>query len=470
MAGTHTLWSPSAGKRWRTCAGSAVMNDGVPDKTSKEAAEGTTYHSESEAAIRNGTQIAANVGQKRVTDGFKFTITEDDAEYAQGYVDRIRARAHAGCIVSVEVKTDTSEVLGIPGQSGTLDARIFDIANETLEIHDLKMGRGVKVYVWQDSNGGKPPTPGQTPAPRWAGVSDQLGIYGVSVWRNTLYMCDWKFLRLVIDQPCIGHYDEITLTREEVEAFAQSLYVDAQRSFETWKAYREDATHLGNHLTPSLDACRWCYRAGSCRTRAESILKLFPRRDQLQYMAEIPVTAKNLPTLSGAELEKALDRCEEIENWVRSVRAEALGRVECRSPDAPKGWKIVEGRKGDRSYDPEAAQLKAKAAFGSLDGALPAEFYTAPEFKSPAQLEKACKKFGDLGRKVWAAITGDPANGVPSLITQAPGRPSLVRDFDARPELAVQPVTFELRPVGEEFKQSPPVADPKALGAAAGLL
>lgn len=167
--------------------------------------------------------------------------------------------------------------------------------------------------------------------------------------------------------------------------------------------------------------------------------------------------AKNLPLMTGPELAAALDKCEEIEAWMRAVRAEALDRAERKADDRAPGWKIVESRKGDRTANPDDVKRRALRVMADRCGdpidelELPKELYTEPELKSVAQIEKACKKLGDLGKAIWNAITGNPEEGIPSLITQAPGRPQLVRDFDERPELAPQPVTFDLRPVGEEF-------------------
>lgn len=213
--------------------------------------------------------------------------------------------------------------------------------------------------------------------------------------------------------------------------------------------------HLGNHLTPSLDACRWCFRAGSCKVRASHIMRQFPTREQLKYAVEIPVTAKNLPTLSGPELAKALDKVEEIQNWCRAVQAEALQRAEAGSPDKAPGWKLGEGRKGDRTADPEAVLIKVRSVVG--DAPIPAVLYTEPELKSVAQVEKACKKLGAMGKAIWAAIAGTPGDetkgipAIPGIITQAEGRRTLVRDFDARPELAPQATDFALRPADQEF-------------------
>lgn len=461
MAGTHSLWSPSSAKRWRSCTGSVVMNDGVRETASKYAAEGTAYHAVSEDTIRGKySRCVDAVGEVREADGFKFTITEDDADYAQEYVDRIQARMREGAIVQVEVKQDTSEVLGIPGQTGTVDAAVMQIVEETYEINDLKFGAGVRVYAREPD--GKP--------------NDQLFTYGWSGMMRTLFMCDWKWLRLRVHQPRLGHYDEITLSREECEKLGADLLRDAQRSYETWQRFREDATGLQTYLTPSLEACRWCAVAGRCKARAQKMLTWFPTREQIKYMVEVPLTAKNLPVMSDAELAVCLDRAEEIEQWIRSVRAEATGRAE--SGSKIPGWKLTEGRKGDRTANPDDIRRRAVdvvkndpnlSPLGLYDG-LPKELYTEPELKSVAQLEKACKRLGDLGKKIWMHIAGHPGDEkkgippIPSLITQAAGRPTLVRDFDARPELTIQPVTMELRPVGQEFSAA------QHSDAAAGLM
>lgn len=184
---------------------------------------------------------------------------------------------------------------------------------------------------------------------------------------------------------------------------------------------------------------------------------------------------KKLPLLSGPELAAALDKIEEIQAWCRAVQAEALSRAEQKSPDAAPGWKIAEGRKGDRTADPEAVLLRVArvidpTAVDPSEVQLPKELFTAPQLKSVAQIEGACKKLGPLGKAIWEAIKGRPADpdkgdpGIPGLITQPSGRPTLVRDFDSRPELAPQPVAFELRPVNQEFSAAP------HLGAAEGLM
>lgn len=447
MSGVHSLWSPSGAKRWRTCLGSVVMNDGTPDTASIYSAEGTAYHELVEWAVSNARRCADRIGCTLQADGFTFKVTEELADYAQEYVDALQARAAAGCIVRVEVKQDTSEVLGIPNQTGTVDGQVFDVPAETVEIHDFKFGAGVKVYV-QDQNGDP---------------NDQTLIYGAATMFAWLLLCNWKWLKLVIHQPRMGPPQELILSRADVEKYVEALRADAYKSYQVWQRFNKDASGLETHLTPTAEACRWCYRAGSCRARATKIRSMFPTAEQLKYMAEIPLTAKNLPTMSGPELAACLDRLDEIEQWARAVRAEALSRAETGSPDAAPGWKIVEGRKGDRTMDEVAALGRISNVISQMEPgkAIPKELYTEPQLKSVAQLEKATKKLGTIGKAIWRAICGDPEKGVPSLITQAPGRPTLVRDFDARPELAPQPVSFELRPIGQEFTSA---------GAAEGLL
>lgn len=259
MSGTHSLWSPSSAKRWRSCPGSVVMCDGLPDRASKEAAEGTAYHALAEQAIRGGKRPSQRVGERVEADGFHFTINEEDAEYCETFIDYAERRRAEGCLVHVEIRTDTSAVLGIPDQGGTIDLRICDLAKRTLEIRDLKFGRGVRVSALED---GEP--------------NSQLGIYGISEWAKTDgLLCDWERLILGIHQPRLGHLDEVTLNREQVDEFRRSVLADGRKSYEVWKRYHVDATGLAEHLKPSKEGCRWCPRGGSCKVRANHILEMF---------------------------------------------------------------------------------------------------------------------------------------------------------------------------------------------------
>jgi hypothetical protein len=266
MAGTHTLWSPSAAKAWRTCLAYPVMNDGAPDESSIYAAEGTAYHALVDEAFHGGKLPSARIGERVQADGFTFTVTDEDAAYAEDYLAVLRARQEAGCIVSVEVRTDTSALLGIPGQAGTVDGRVFDLANDTLEIRDLKFGKGVKVYAYERGALAEC-------VPMWQRVNDQIGTYGASEFYAWQWFHPFKFLKLCIHQPRIGWYDEVTLTAQDVDAFAEALHADALASHRIWQA--RETIDVAQHLKPSHAACRWCYRAGSCRVRANAILEMF---------------------------------------------------------------------------------------------------------------------------------------------------------------------------------------------------
>src|SRR6266498_1224602 len=90
-------------------------------------------------------------------------------------------------------------------------------------------------------------------------------------------------------------------------------------------------------------------------------------RSGVHAIGDARMTAKNLPLMTGPELAKCLDKLEEIESWVRAVRAEALDRAERKADDRAPGWKLTEGRKGDRTANPDDIVRRAHEALKALD-------------------------------------------------------------------------------------------------------
>lgn len=50
---SHAKLSPSAAERWMTCPGSVVLSEGMPEKTSAFAEEGTQAHALAEMLLNN---------------------------------------------------------------------------------------------------------------------------------------------------------------------------------------------------------------------------------------------------------------------------------------------------------------------------------------------------------------------------------------------------------------------------------
>ena len=59
MPDTHALLSPSSSERWISCPPSVRMSEGIEEKPSEYAAEGTAAHSLCEYKLRNGGNVYA---------------------------------------------------------------------------------------------------------------------------------------------------------------------------------------------------------------------------------------------------------------------------------------------------------------------------------------------------------------------------------------------------------------------------
>jgi hypothetical protein len=371
--------------------GSLAACKGVEGKTSEYAAEGTAYHDIASRALLSGFACEYWIGNEIEIDGFKFTIDAENAAYAQVYVDAIRRIPGA---LLVEVRLDTSSVVGVDGQGGTGDAIVLDYEHHTIHVNDLKFGRGEVVYA--DGN-------------------EQMLEYGAAALHMFQDVGDWAFVKVAIHQPRIGHYDEKLYSIRELQDWVYAHRPLEQRAFELYEHGTPDQIRAA--LVPGEKQCRWCPIKGSCAARAEQILEQFP-------LGPIAVDTE----MTDAELGAARDRVDNIERWCSEIQAESLRRALI-GRTIP-GWKIVVGRAGARKW----ADDQVNRVEGCLKTTLGDGAYKPRTLISPADAEKKLKKIPET----WALVL--PA------ITQADGGKSLAPDTDRREAQVASPVEFGITP------------------------
>jgi hypothetical protein len=395
MAGAHALLSPSKAHRDVRCLGAlAACKSLPPQPPSRFAAEGTAYHEVAAKCLESGADCESFVGQTIEADGFKFVIDEDNARYAQVYVDAIRRRQGEKLY---EVKLDTSEVVGVPGQSGTGDAITLDYENLTIYVDDLKFGRGVQVY---------------------AEGNEQLIEYGAAALFMFDMLAPWAHVVVGIHQPRIGHRDEHKMTVMEV---GEWILTHRPKLQEAYRLYDSGTpAEIRAALTPSEKACQWCPLAGSCPARANSMAAQFSTQ---------PDTALSL---TDTELAAMRARVDDIEAWCASIKTEALSRA-LNGAQLP-GWKIVEGRKGNRDWD----EGKLPVIEEWLKQTVGDEAYKPKEIQSPAKIDTLLNKKKHAQAKERMQLW----ENLQDAITQAPAGKSLVRVEDARIAVSPQKVEF----------------------------
>lgn len=122
----HAKLSPSAAERWMTCPGSIVLSDGMPQRTSAFAEEGTLAHEIAEK-ILNGWEPEG--------------VDAEMLENVRVYTDYVQTLAVENTLhVETRVKC-------FPDLWGTADAVVWMPRRFELHVIDLKYGAGVPVEV-----------------------------------------------------------------------------------------------------------------------------------------------------------------------------------------------------------------------------------------------------------------------------------------------------------------------------------
>lgn len=377
----HALLSPSSASRWLNCPAAPRLEEGVPDKGSPYAAEGTLAHAYC------AWKLKAYLGLDFT--GEKAEMDRLDAEYHTGEMDE-HTDAYAAYVMErynaalsrtpdaqllVETRLDFSRY--VPEAFGTADALI--IADGTLEVIDFKYGKGVRVEAERNP---------------------QMMIYALGAWERFNMEYRIERVRMTIVQPRLDNVSQYELSAAGLLAWAS--YVLTPRAREAWSG--DGAARAGTW-------CRFCKVRSTCRALADASTGAAARHPDPRL-------------LSADELARdVLPRLETVRTWLQSVEAYALEQAlgGTRLP----GWKLVEGRSVRRVTDPDAV-----AAALCRAGYKTPEIYKPQELRGITELEKLA------GRREFAALCGQ-------YVDKPAGKPTLVPESDRRPALSDAAADFK---------------------------
>lgn len=360
----HALLSASSAHRWLACPPSAVAGELYNDEGSDFAAEGTLAHEVAEQVAR-----ARLEGRPHgiVPDAEK-GITGEMIECAEAYADYIQEHITSpDAVVLLEQKLDYSR--WVPGGFGTGDCCI--IQNRKLTAIDFKYGMGVPVYAH-----GNP----------------QLRLYGLGAYDLFEDVYDIDEVETCIFQPRIDNVSEATEAAKDLLAWGDAIKPTAELA----------AKGKGKHQPG--DHCRFCPHAGRCKALGKLCTE----------------TAKNLAgknvkveVMTDWEIAEVLALESQLTMALNKIKAYALDRL--MGGGTITGYKLVEGKQGNRKWVSEVEACKALEAAG-----YPKEDITETKLLSPAGIEKA------FGKKKVADLLAD-------LTHRAPGAPTLAPESDKRP-------------------------------------
>lgn len=379
----HAVLSASGAHRWMACTPSAALEKDIPDQSSEFAMEGTAAHELSEIYLMHETGEISKLARTRRINKFRENstyFTEDMIDYVEKYVDVVvekmnEAKARSSdAIVLLEQRLDFSE--WVPNGFGTGDVVI--ISDGTLEVIDLKYGKGVAVSAVDNP---------------------QLRLYGLGAFNQYDMLYDIENITMTIVQPRLDSVSSETMD-------AKTLVDWAEQEVKP----KADLAWDGEGEFVAGDHCRFCKIRATCRARAEENLELAK-----QAFSDEAETETIDPTqLNLNEIGQVLFKIDQLEKWAKDVKAYAQEQAVNHEETIP-GWKVVEGR-SNRKYVDEEKVLEVLKPGHELDKIAPRKILGI------TAMEKV------LGKKLFASNLGD-------LVIKPKGKPTLVPESDKRPAL-----------------------------------
>ena len=378
----HALLSASGSKRWLNCTPSARLEDEHGEKsTSSYAAEGTLAHELSELFIRH--DVLENISEEEFDAGLEAIMsnplyTDDMPDNIAPYVDYIKQQ-HAltvgvpGASVKLEQKVDLTDY--VPESFGLVDCAIIN--DDTLEVIDLKYGKGIPVYA------------------EW---NTQLMLYSLGLLDEAIMLFGITKVRITICQPRIDNISSWEIAADAIIEWANTDLREAAK-----KAF------AGEGELNTGDWCRFCSVKNRCR-------KLY---DEQLELAKYEFKAPSL--LTDEEIADVLKRAPTFVEWANSIKEYAQKEAVNHGKIWP-GFKLVHGRSNRIIANPDTFADDIRALVPSITDD---DLYE----KKLLGITALEKKFG--GKKAFENLAG-------KLIVKPEGAPTLVPDSDKRSAIGTE--------------------------------
>lgn len=382
----HALLSASSAERWLNCTPSARLNAQIPDIQSDYAAEGTLAHSLGELELSYQLkEITKQSYERRLKNIKKHELySEDMPDYIEIYT---------GCILEklAEAQSYTPDALifleqkldysrWVPEGFGTGDCVI--IADDLIDVIDLKYGKGVEVSAIDNP---------------------QMKLYALGALEAFGWIYDIKRVRMTVVQPRLDNISTWEISVDALLDWAETELKEKARM--AWEGAGECVAG---------DWCRFCKVKATCKARADTMLAVAE-----QYNKQDP----NLMTVE--EIAEILHKAEELQAWTKDVQDYALEQARDHGVKFP-GWKLVEGRSNRKITD--EAQL---AEILKQNGYSEDDIYRPKTLRGITELEKI------IGKKKFTTLSK-------GFIIKPPGKPTLVKESDKRPEINSVEADFDL--------------------------
>lgn len=381
----HSKIGASSMDRWSACPASVRLSEGMPNRSSVHAEEGTFAHGVAAKWLltKHAPKIHAEPG---VFDGEPRIVSQEILDAVKVYVDAVRAESATK--EWIEEKFDLSSLH--PGLYGTSDCIQWLEKEKLLRVWDYKHGAGIFVEVERNV---------------------QLLYYALGALLKTKVPANE--VEIIVCQPRCTMGDAIRRWRfksAEILDFAADL-VEAAKATEDPFVKPVPGEH-----------CRFCPAAPICPAVAEKAAA-----EVKAAFADSSLTASAITTYSPEKLSELLKFLDSVDAWAASVREFAYSEATAGRP--PPGFKLVQ-KQARRKWKNES---EAAIALGKR---IPHdELFEPRKIKSVAQAEKYLPKAerGILNDLVIAESSGTV------LVPESDKRPALSESIKAQFEIIEQP-------------------------------
>lgn len=419
------------------CPGSHVLQQGKPNTSSKYAAEGTAAHQVLTWALQEDSPASAYLGRVIEADGFTFEVDEDMARHVQVCIDYVHDLMGDDGIVFADIRVNYAEYLDTPEVEAWGTADVIVARGAELIVIDFKYGMGVEVS---------------------AEKNPQMSLYAMGALQQFHgVVADFERVRMAISQPRIKTApSEYDLSVEELEAWGRGAARSAVNSCKNAASTGQTKQWEEVYLHPGEKQCRFCKAKATCpQLRADVSLAMHDQvaasPDEFADLMLSPVQGQSPDVDDSDWLSACLSKADLIEDWVKAVRAEVERRL--LAGDGVPGYKLVEGKQGNRAWSDEKA---AEALLKSMR-LKEAELYDF-SVKSPTQIAKLGPVF-DKDGKLKPMKEGAPAPvigprqwpKVAALITRAGAKKHVAPLSDPRPALDIKPVADEFENIADDL-------------------
>jgi len=380
---------PSDASRWTVCTASPkyVLDNAerIPEEKRDYTDEGSRAHNWAEQILN---------GQASLKDMEDMEM----AAHLKGYIQHVN-RKLKGDKVQHMVETRIACYYNVT-QRGFIDSVIVADCGKKVYIDDLKYGAGVSVAA----RGNK-----------------QLAIYSRSFmdeYADVYGFDDDTLITMCIYQPRIAGEDAVRLwavtyaelvqwTDDHITDIADDILINPD----------------DQAFAPSDDTCRFCPAAGFCGARADELLEGFkPVLSKEAIVLEDDVFHPPEPeSLSDEQIARVLESGSMLTKWIKDVESYARDAM-YQGRAAIPGFKVVAGVKHRKWSDEKQALETLKRSFKVAE-------VTKVKVVSPSQVEKLLKARKRIKKDIREAIEG--------LIVKPDGGPTLVKESDKRPSIAV---------------------------------